>query len=112
MTLRNGETVDVYRYYYYSMGQTSPESLPKCAIVAGLPADVANQLKATAAVQEMSLNEIVTRTRPVLSTASNASTAYICFIARQPVTINKTVRCYNCSVMDMFLEDTLLEDKR
>ena len=99
--LQEGETVDVYladlRRLVESMGQTSPEPLLKCSFVAGLPADVANQLKATAAVEDMGLNELVTRARSVLSTASNSNSSFVCSTVRQPVTVNKTVRCFTCS---------------
>lgn len=100
--LQEGETVDVYladiRRLVESMGQTEPEPLLKCAFVAGLPTEVASQLKATAAVEEMGLNEIVTRARSVLSTT--ASSAYVCSAVTKSMSGlsygTSNVKCYTC----------------
>lgn len=100
--LQDSETVDVYladlRRLVESMGQTNPEPLLKCAFVSGLPSDVACQLKATAAVEEMGLSEIVTRARAILSTNSGAS-SYVCSASTRDTRSQpaKGVQCYACS---------------
>ncbi|XP_067932771.1 uncharacterized protein [Watersipora subatra] len=76
--LQDNETVDVYladlRKLVESMGQTNLEPLLKCAFMSGLPSEIACQLKATAAVEEMELREIVTRARAILSSNSGRRT--------------------------------------
>ena len=97
--LQEGETVDVYladlRRLVDSIGQTASEPLLKCAFVAGLPTEVANQLKATAAVEEMGLDEIVTRARSVLSSASTS--AYVCSAVTPTASGKSAIKCYKCS---------------
>ena len=71
--LKEGEAVDVYiadlRRLLSLIGQNTPEQLLKCAFVAGLPIDIATQLKSIAAVETLSLSELVSRARMMMSTA-------------------------------------------
>ena len=77
--LADDETVDVYladlRRLVSLVGQKDAEPILRCAFVAGLPADVAIQLKSITAVEKMPLAELVTRARMILSTGSKGSSA-------------------------------------
>lgn len=70
--LQDGEGVDIYladlRRLVTLMGQKDPEPLLKCAFMSGLPDDVSVQLKSMAAVEELSLEQLATRARMILST--------------------------------------------
>lgn len=69
---QDSETVDVYladlRRLVTLIGQTHADPLLKCAFMAGLPADVAVQLKSVAAVETLTLTALVSRARMILST--------------------------------------------
>ena len=73
------------------MGQKSPEPLLKCAFVAGLPVEVAVQLKSISAIEKLSLAELVTRARMILSTSNGQTTC------AAGVTKVKGVQCSTCS---------------
>lgn len=76
---RSGETVDAYvadlRRLVSLIGQTEPEPLLKCAFVEGLPPDVSVQLKSIAAVEKLSLVELISRARMIMSTNDEVSCA-------------------------------------
>lgn len=66
--------------------------------MSGLPLEVANQLKATAAVEEMALEEIVTRARTVISTKTGSS--FVCSGVQSSAasaSTTKDIQCYTCS---------------
>lgn len=75
--LQEGETVDVYladlKRLVVLMGLTltNAEPLLKCAFMAGLPSDIAVQLKSVAAVEKLDLTALITRARMMLSTRAN-----------------------------------------
>ncbi|XP_067933240.1 uncharacterized protein [Watersipora subatra] len=75
--LRDGEAVDVYladlKRLTTLMGQSEPDPLLKCAFMAGLPTEVATQLKSIASVEDMGLSELVNRARMMI-TAGNGET--------------------------------------
>ncbi|XP_067930525.1 uncharacterized protein [Watersipora subatra] len=77
---KKGETVDVYladlRRLVALIDQTVPEPLLKCAFVAGLPIDVATQIKSISAVEKLSLSELATRARMIMS--SNGGARGVC----------------------------------
>lgn len=93
-TLKEGEAVDVYvadlRRLVTLIGQKTPEPLLKCAFIAGLPVDVATQIKSVAAVEKLSLEELVGRARIMLSTAT-VDTLTHCAVGR-----NVTRKCFKC----------------
>ena len=99
--LEDGETVDVYlsdlKRLVSAIGQKQPGPLLKCAFMSGLPLEVANQLKATAAVEDMSLDDIVTRARTVIST--KASSSLVCSGVQSTASASATnnIQCYTCS---------------
>lgn len=74
--LMEGESVDVFladlRRLVALVGQTTPEPLLRCAFLAGLPQDLATQLKSLVAVETLSLEDLVGRARMMLSTSSSA----------------------------------------
>ena len=76
--LQQRETVDVYlsdlRRLVDATGQTNPDPILKCTFIVGLPNDVANQLKATAAAKDLRLGDSLTRARTILSAAKDSST--------------------------------------
>ena len=91
-----GETVDVYladlKRLVELIGQEDAEPLLKCAFVAGLPTDVAVQLKAIVAVEKLSLNELVARARMILTTVHGGVTS--CAVG---VVKTRDVQCFSCS---------------
>lgn len=94
-TLVDGETVDVYladlRRLVALIGQTEPEPLLKCAFVAGLPDEITTQLKSVASVEKLSLTDLVSRARMMMS--SRATDAGSCAIGYT----KKDSTCYGCS---------------
>jgi len=72
--LQDDETVDVYLsdlkrlISLVGVNVTAAQPLIKCAFIAGLPVDVAKQLKSAAEVEKMGIDALVSRTRLVLST--------------------------------------------
>jgi hypothetical protein len=72
--LQDGESADVYladiRRLVALIGQTDADPIVKCAFMAGLPVDIGLQLKAMASVEALSVSELVTRARMMLSTRS------------------------------------------
>ena len=94
--LGENETVDVYvtdiKRLVALMGQSAPDPLIKCAFVAGLPVDVATQLKALAAVESMTLPELTCRARMIMSTRNQAVGP--CAVGR-PSTA-RTIQCFSC----------------
>lgn len=95
-SLVDGETVDVYladlRRLVALIGQGNPEPLLKCAFVAGLPEHLAAQLKSIAAVEDLALHELVSRTRMMRSVNSTSGPA-TCALAQS----SRDVKCYHCS---------------
>jgi len=93
-SLKEGEVVDVYvadlRRLVTLIGQKTLEPLLKCAFIAGLPVDVATQTKSVAAVEKLSLEELVGRARIMLSTAT-VDTLTPCTAGR-----NITRMCFKC----------------
>ena len=94
--LESGETVDVYvadlRRLVALMGQQEPEQLLKCAFVAGLPGDVAVQLKSLSAVEDLSLLQLTDRARMILSSRSAAGPC----AAGRPVSGHQKPTCFSC----------------
>jgi hypothetical protein len=93
-TYRSGETVDVYvsdlKRLVSLIGQKDSEPLLRCAFVAGLPTDIAMQLKSIVAVEKLGLADLVTRARMILSSSDEAS----CAVGQVKPS---GVICYNCS---------------
>lgn len=91
--LQDGESVDVYladlKRLTTLMGQGSADPLLKCAFVAGLPADIAGQLKSIVAIEKLSLDELLGRTRMILSTKSSEVSCAVGYQDRRGA-------CYNC----------------
>lgn len=118
----DGETVDVYladiRRLVSLIGQTNPEPLLRCAFVSGLPAEVALQLKSIASVEKLSLPELVTRARMIISTTSSVHSMCAVGYTKAAIQIcpictgkghgadqcpskgakggRKLIKCYNC----------------
>lgn len=94
-TLVEGETVDFFladlRRLAKLMGQEQAGPMLRCAFVAGLPTDVASQIKSVLAVEKLSLTDIVTRARMILSTHAGHAT-----VAAGAASQRSTTRCYNC----------------
>jgi hypothetical protein len=103
--LADGESVDVYladlRRLVNLMGQTNADPLLRCAFVAGLPADVALQLKSTVDAESMNLAELVSKARAMLASKGD-SAGYVCAGVRQDSKTSvrpdsKAIQCYKCS---------------
>ena len=96
-TLLEGETVDVFladlQRLVVLIGQTNPEPLLKCAFMAGLPNEVATQLKSLAAVENLELGELVARARMMLTMSSGQSA--MCAAAQRST--EQQLKCYHCS---------------
>lgn len=97
--LQDNESVDVYvadlRRLVSLIGQTEADPLLKCAFVAGLPSSVSVQLKSVAAVENMNLQELISRARMIMSTATSSGP---CAVGR-PIPTNSSsskVTCYSC----------------
>lgn len=123
--LQDGETVDVYladlRRLVTLIGQSSAEPLLKCSFMAGLPSDVAIQLKSMAAVEKLDLGGLVTRARVMLSTRNADPLCavgfnkqrFACFTCgstmhlardcpqstRRPTQSRRLRRCFECNEM-------------
>ena len=84
--LSEGESVDVYladlRRLVDLIGQKAADPLLRCAFVAGLPADIAIQLKSTVDVESMNLAELVSKARAMLASKCG-SVSYVCAGVRQ-----------------------------
>lgn len=97
----DSETVDVYladlRRLVGLIDQPTPDPLLKCAFVAGLPADVAVQLKSIVAVEKLSLSDIVSRARMMLSSRNGDSHANMVPCAAGSVKRLSGLKCYTCS---------------
>ena len=95
--LMEGETVDVFladlQRLVALIGQTDPEPLLKCAFMAGLPSEVATQLKSVAAVESLELGALAARARMMLTT-SNGHAAMCAAVQRST---EQRLRCYHCS---------------
>jgi len=93
-SLKESEAVDVsvadLRRLVTLIGQKTPRPSPKCAFIAGLPVDVATQIKSVTAVEKFSLEEFVGRARIMLSTAT-VDTLTPCAAGR-----NVTRKCFKC----------------
>ena len=93
-----GESVDVYLADLTRLGGLigSPENLLKCAFISGLPSEMRSQLKAAAALEAMTLPEVVERARAIAF--DGASTA---MVARNNASARfsskKTVSCFFCN---------------
>lgn len=96
-TLVDGETVDVYladlQRLVALIGQENSEPLLKCAFVAGLSYDLAAQLKSIAAVEDLALHELVSRTRMMHSVHSTSGALATCAVAQR----HREVKCYHCA---------------
>lgn len=98
--LVDGESVDVYladlRRLVNLMGQKDANALLRCAFVAGLPSEIAMQLRSTANISQMELADIVTKARAMLATSA-PSTTYACAgINYNSNSNSKPKQCYNC----------------
>ncbi|MEL7287530.1 MAG: hypothetical protein AAGJ57_08955 [Pseudomonadota bacterium] len=99
--LQPGESVDVYlsdlRTLGYKVSGDLSDDWLVCAFVAGLPYDISTNLKSACKLEAMSLNDVVERTRIVMSLRQNdacaAANAYKS--GKQAV---RSVRCYGCGV--------------
>lgn len=95
--LESGETVDVFiadlKRLVSLMGQSEPEPLLRCAFVAGLPSDVAVQMKSISAVENLSLTDLVDRARMILS--ARTAPAGPCAAGR-PVPGQAKLTCFLC----------------
>ena len=97
--LQENESVDVYvadlRRLVSLVGQTEAEPLLKCAFVAGLPTSVSVQLKSVSVVESMNLQELISRARMIMSTATSSGPC----AAGRPIAAkssSSTVTCYAC----------------
>ena len=98
--LKDGEAVDVYladlKRLTTLMGQSEPDPLLKCAFMAGLPTEVATQLKSIASVEDMGLSELVNRARMMI-TAGNGEMTSCAAGKRRQHWQRREVRCYRCN---------------
>lgn len=98
-TLLDGETVDVYiadlQRLVALIGQSDAEPLLKCAFMAGLPHEVATQLKSVAAVENLGLTNLVARARMMIS--SSMSQPATCAATQRQRQGEQQLRCYYCS---------------
>ena len=78
------------------IGQTDPEPILKCAFVNGLPAHTSMQLKSLAAVEDLSLHELVARARMILSVSSQNGTSGPCAAGKVMMKKDSSITCYNC----------------
>lgn len=104
--LQEGETVDVYlaeiRKLVTLIGIGNVEPLLKCAFMAGLPSDIAVQLKSVAAVETLGLNELVNRARMILSTRSSDAT---CAVGYNSSPKPRFGSCFACGNAGHFARD-------
>ena len=104
--LLEGESVDVYladlRRLVTLMGQRDADPLLRCAFVAGLPEDVAMQLKSTVDINKMDLASLVSKARAMLANKSLHSSAYVCLGTKDS---RQAGKCYNCQGMGHMARD-------
>ena len=99
--LLDGESVDVYladlRRLVNLIGQKDANALLRCAFVAGLPSEISMQLRSTANISEMPLDEIVAKARAMLATTMSTTT-YACAATspREVSYASNPKQCYNC----------------
>ena len=111
-TLQEGKTVDVFladlRRIVALIGQADAEPLLKCAFMAGLPNEVATQLKSLAAAEDLGLTDLVTRARLMVSTTASGQISMCAAAQRSAEQRNsrsngkgqsnkREIRCYNCN---------------
>ena len=92
-----GEPVDAFlsdlKRLARLMDSAVPESVVKCAFIAGLPPDVKAQLKTATSLSCMSLADVVERARIVLSLEENNAA----FVARTKfVKTDSAGKCFHC----------------
>lgn len=107
--LLEGETVDVYlselRKLVSLMGQKEPEPLLRCAFMAGLPFDISIQLKSMAAVETLTLNELVVRARMMISSKTGDQA---CAVGYNASRAKLNGGCYRCGSNSHLIRDCSL----
>ena len=114
--LQHGETVDVFlaelRRLTVPFGGLSDKMLA-CAFVAGLPDTVKQLLRAGSRMEELPIDQILTRARAVLAdevgvaAAVSAMTGAGASVKR----VNSTLLCYQCNQPNHLARDCLLHQK-
>lgn len=99
--LEPGEPVDIYLSSLQQLGRLVTPSMSdewmKCAFIAGLPQDVKIQMKSAAALDSMSLSEIVERARTIISVNPANSTSFISYSWNSTNTERRSARkCFLC----------------
>ena len=114
--LQHGETVDVFlaelRRLAVPFGRLS-DKMQACAFVAGLPDTVKQLLRAGSRMEELPIDQILTRARAVLAdevgvaAAVSAMTGAGASVKRA----NSTLLCYQCNQPNHLARDCLLRQK-
>ncbi|KFD69462.1 hypothetical protein M514_18334 [Trichuris suis] len=86
-----------------------PEKALACAFVSGLPDNVRQLLRASARMEDLSLNQILTRARAIITDEQPARITDACLTTRDSEAKQRigasTLRCYACSEQNHFARD-------
>uniref|UniRef100_A0A5S6QJ61 RNA-directed DNA polymerase n=1 Tax=Trichuris muris TaxID=70415 RepID=A0A5S6QJ61_TRIMR len=90
-----------------------PEKAVACAFVSGLPDNVRQLLRAGARMEDLSLNQILTRARAIITDDRPSRTTDACLTAGNSEAKQQTgisaMRCYACGELNHFARDCLAQ---